>query len=514
MRHASLFSGIGGFDLAAEWMGWTNVFNCEIDPFCQKVLKYHFPDALQFGDIKKLKFKRDDRGIIWVRRDGIVANTNGNGCQRGDCEYEVNTGERGVDAFDDVKPNGSNEPQEEEEWLEVGTVDIISGGFPCQPFSMAGKRRGTEDDRHLWPEMYRIIQEIKPTWVVGENVYGFVNWDGGVVFHEVVSDLENAGYEVQPYIIPACAVNAPHRRDRCWVVAHRSTGIERPEVGRGFIEETFNGTSGYGCCGTPPNAQDLRDRRERGAMGETQTEPECQNDGAISDRCGEDGSAADTDMQRYEECQPATESGEQGRLDSETYCQRVPTWSNFPTQPPLRRKYDGFSEIMDRNWNIIQKYYATINEICGNKDLRNLREAVQSEAFWESFGGLQEIFEPEVLLKVLQSLERATEITEGIQSDGTSEIFEKVVRNLPKYIQSSDSSHRRKLEEQLGEQYSDLMCIMPHEIALAVMEIQAQYQAFYSKLRNESIKAYGNAVVPVLVYEIFKAIQEYEKLSR
>lgn len=161
MTHGSLFSGIGGFDLAAEWMGWQNVFHCEWNEFGQKVLKYYWPNAISYNDITKTDFT-----------------------------------------------------------IHRGRIDILTGGFPCQPYSMAGKRLGKEDDRHLWPEMLRAIREIQPRWVVGENVLGLVNWSDGLVFHEVQADLEAEGYEVQPYVLPAVSVNAPHRRDRVWFVAH------------------------------------------------------------------------------------------------------------------------------------------------------------------------------------------------------------------------------------------------------------------------------------------------------
>jgi len=160
MNHGSLFSGIGGFDLAAEWMGWTNVFHCEWEEFPRKVLNYHFPKSISYGDIKKTDFT-----------------------------------------------------------IHRGQIDILTGGFPCQPYSAAGKRLGKEDDRHLWPEMLRAIREIQPGWVVGENVYGIINWNGGLVFEEVQTDLEAEGYEVQSFILPAASVNAPHRRDRAWFVA-------------------------------------------------------------------------------------------------------------------------------------------------------------------------------------------------------------------------------------------------------------------------------------------------------
>ena len=161
MTHGSLFSGIGGFDLAASWMGWENIFHCEWNEFGQKVLKYYWPDAESFTDITKTDFTK-----------------------------------------------------------YANRIDILTGGFPCQPYSLAGKRKGKEDERHLWPEMLRAIREIQPRWVVGENVFGLINWSDGLVFHEVQTDLEAAGYEVWPYVLPACAVNAPHRRDRVWFVAY------------------------------------------------------------------------------------------------------------------------------------------------------------------------------------------------------------------------------------------------------------------------------------------------------
>ncbi len=167
-RHGSLFSGIGGFDLAAEWMGWNNVFHCEINTFCQKVLKYHFPNAATHTDIKQTDFS----------------------IYRGQC-------------------------------------DIVSGGFPCQPYSVAGKRKGSEDDRHLWPEMLRAIREIQPSWIVGENVPGLLNWQRGMVLAEIKSDLESEGFEVlPPCILPSCGKNAIHKRYRLWIIAFNASNDE------------------------------------------------------------------------------------------------------------------------------------------------------------------------------------------------------------------------------------------------------------------------------------------------
>lgn len=157
MKHASFFSGIGGFDLAAQLVGWDNIFQVEKDEWCQRVLTKNFPNVKRYRDIREF---------------------NGTGYR--------------------------------------GTIDVISGGFPCQPFSVAGKQGGKEDDRYLWPEMRRGISEIMPPFVVGENVAGIINME----LDTVLSDLENLGYTTETFVIPACAVNAPHRRDRVWIIGY------------------------------------------------------------------------------------------------------------------------------------------------------------------------------------------------------------------------------------------------------------------------------------------------------
>ena len=154
--HLDLFSGIGGFAIAARWAGFRTVGFCEWEPYCQKLLKQHWPGVPVHGDIRDL---------------------------------------------DGTKYKG---------------VSIISGGFPCQPFSQAGKQRGKEDDRYLWPEMLRVIREVGPRWVLGENVAGIVN----MALDQVLIDLEAQGYTTGTVIVPACAVDAPHRRDRVWIIAH------------------------------------------------------------------------------------------------------------------------------------------------------------------------------------------------------------------------------------------------------------------------------------------------------
>jgi DNA (cytosine-5)-methyltransferase 1 len=171
MTHGSLFSGIGGFDLAAHWMGWDNIFHCEWNEFGQKVLKHHFPTSKSYNDITKTDF-----------------------------------------------------------FIYRGKIDILTGGFPCQPYSTAGLRKGKADERHLFPEMLRAIKEIKPRWVIGENVRGLVSWNGGMVFNEVCDDLEREGYEVQSFLIPAASVGAPHQRYRVWFVAFNSKSQRNTKI--------------------------------------------------------------------------------------------------------------------------------------------------------------------------------------------------------------------------------------------------------------------------------------------
>lgn len=186
MNHASLFSGIGGAEVAASMMGWQNLFHCEIQEFPRKVLQYWFPNSESYEDITKTDFHQ---------------------------------------------------------WH--GKVDVLTGGFPCQPFSLAGRRKGADDNRYLWPQMLRAIRQIHPTWVVGENVAGIKTmvescqvtqmgrtddlFEENYIYREesrftldkICADLEAEGYSVQPIVIPACSVGAPHRRDRVWIVARR-----------------------------------------------------------------------------------------------------------------------------------------------------------------------------------------------------------------------------------------------------------------------------------------------------
>lgn len=333
MIHIGLFEGIGGFSLAASHMGWKTITTCEINPFGQMVLKYYWPNAYHHSDIKTLNYDTINSEL---------SNRFGEGWRN-----------------DDI---------------------IITGGFPCQPYSLAGKRLGTADDRHLWPEMLRIIREVQPTWVVGENVFGLINWNGGLVFDEVQTDLEAEGYEVQPYVLPAASVNAPHKRDRVWFVAHRANsrakemqqarenGIYRPRIAP---DSCLHGHEllGFG--------QD-RSTQEQ-SKGDIEKRKRIRDDirGACEQGITSNSESQQSERMRFNECESCQSQQREFRgsccegitesIDSNSYYKRLERskiegsigtswtnrdkqssrllqsdWENFPTFSPVCTRNDGF----------------------------------------------------------------------------------------------------------------------------------------------------------------------------
>lgn len=293
MTHLSLFSGIGGLDLAAEAAGFRTVGQCEWADYPTKVLEKHWPDVPRWRDIRTLT------------KDGF---------------YE-RTGMR--------------------------TVDIISGGFPCQPFSLAGRRKGKEDDRYLWPEMLRVIDELRPSWVVGENVVGIVT----MALDQVLFDLEAQGYKARAFIIPACGVNAPHRRDRVAIVAHANCTERR--------EDKFSGHE--------PNGEDAGRAKEASQFGAP----------------GEDGgnwAVANTNCNRLEE--QAERKREQGQQTRRADLAGSGLWE---TEPAVGRVVDGFPGRVDRlkclgNAVVPQQFYPIFKAIYdaenNTRDSEEWKEAV------------------------------------------------------------------------------------------------------------------------------------------
>ncbi|MFR9505878.1 MAG: DNA cytosine methyltransferase [Rikenellaceae bacterium] len=335
LTHASLFSGIGGFDLAAEWAGFENIFHCDYDTFCRQALDYHFPNSDSYADITQTDFT----------------------------PYR-------------------------------GAVTVLSGGFPCQPFSLAGKRRGADDSRYLWPQMLRAIREVRPTWIIGENVIGITSMvlpsenisvdeqgaecqEGDFVIEQICRDLEHEGYSVQPFVIPACSVGAPHKRDRVWIIARldaqqpaADTRSERCDDGSG---DRHGGQVPNNLNGNASQDQPQRSRWQRG-VGSTDEAVGSAPD-SDSDRCHQDRGTFNgrkegaqerpgvlCNAQRPWEERTATDTssiGQERRVDThrseEAIHLRPPglpprggsregqisDWSLFPTQPPLYAGDDG-----------------------------------------------------------------------------------------------------------------------------------------------------------------------------
>lgn len=300
MRHGSLFSGIGGFDLASEWMGWENSFHCEWNPFGQKVLKYYWPKATSYHDITKTDFT-----------------------------------------------------------IHRGAIDILTGGFPCQPYSTAGKRKGKEDERHLWPEMLRAIREIRPRWVVGENVRGLISWNGGLVFEEVQAELEAKGYRVQPFLLPAASVNAPHRRDRIWFVAYsdHEGGCGEPRevpVTDGEVPQRNNdaepSNSSVKSNATNSELQGLQGctstREVRGEKGEVGRERGQSSTQSSTSNCESNATNTDNEgLERLQNSRVTERIWEESEQQSTRF--NCSDWEAFPTISPVCTRDDGFSDRLD-----------------------------------------------------------------------------------------------------------------------------------------------------------------------
>lgn len=325
MIHASLFTGIGGFDLAAEWMGWENAFHCEWNSFCQTILKHYWPNATSYEDITKTDF------TIWRRR-----------------------------------------------------IDVLTGGFPCQPYSVAGKQLGTEDERHLWPEMLRAIREIKPRWVVGENVRGLVNWSGGLVFEQVQADLEAEGYEVLPFLLPAAGVGAPHRRYRIWFIAYSSR-------------------DGYGSVD--------RYSKIRSKEGKSENfKKEWKWIWQDTRRTGSKKITTHTCITKLERIREAGDFGRQ-REDRQEW-QRIkpsadiqPVWRNFPTQSPVCTGNDGFYTESLR-----QYFREDSHGVISEKEIDKILSKASTEWRNESIKGGGNAIVPQVALQIFKAIQKYSNI--------------------------------------------------------------------------------------------------------
>lgn len=432
MTHGSLFSGIGGFDLASEWMGWQNLFHCEWNEFGQKVLKHYWPNAELFIDIKKSNFTK-----------------------------------------------------------YANKIDVLTGGFPCQPYSSAGKRLGKEDDRHLWPEMLRAIREIQPRYVVGENVCGLTNWNGGLVFDEVQADLEAEGYEVLPFLLPACAVNAPHRRDRIWFIAYsKKYGYSRNIKLRENIriqERSIHQYKGEG-------RNEVRTESER--FNEEQTFTNTNN------------TRTDIGVQSEQEW---SESNINRRFTLTEFGENCNNWTTSNTDnnrhKPKRgeiSKEDGVSQINRQemgsrkfNGTDISRITSDTNNTRTDIGMRNQQEWSENDNEWK--GQPQSEFRQNVNNgDVTNSSSIGYECRKEREcSEGKSQPDDKQFKRFDKLFRGN------------FEMFPSVSPICNGDDGFP----DRLDNITFPKWRNESIKAGGNAIVPQVAYQIFKAIEEYERIN-
>ena len=380
MQLISLFSGIGGFELAAEKMGWQNIVSCEIEPFNQRVLKYYWPKAYHHGDIYTLNYEKINE--------------------------------------ETAKRFGKN-------WRSKDV--ILTGGFPCQPYSVAGKRKGKNDERHLWPEMLRIIREVSPTWIVGENVLGIVNWNGGMVFDEVQADLEAEGYEVQAFVLPAAGVNAPHQRYRVWFVAY--SDHKRGNTGFGKVSE------------------------KDGKVPERNDNAEFSNTGNEFD--------TDTNKIRFQKTWPEQQSTGFARKSIQ--------------QPTPNTESIGGSERFGTSVNG-EKRENSEHFAKGSK-VRNRDTSISGTGVFT-----EDVMHANGTIKQRQHIKKQRETKFNAPDCGNEfNNFENFPTQSP--VCNGDDGLSSRLDG-----------------------------ITFPEWRNESIKAGGNAIVPQVAYQIFKAIEEYNKL--
>ena len=286
MKVLDLFSGIGGFSHGLDKVGFKTVAFCEMDEYCKLVLQKHWKGVKIYNDVKELKG--------------------------------------------------------EEIIKEHGTIDIVVGGFPCQPFSIAGARKGTDDNRHLWPEMFRIIKELKPRWVIGENVRGIVSIQNGMVFENVCTDLEGEGYEVRAFNIPAAGVGAPHKRERVWIVANsrrtlrQGSELERENANEGGQENAYQHQRS---SGTPEhNVADTNTGLSEQSNQEVQARGNTLNSSS--------GDVANTNSQRQQE-QCGTESVQKEGNESQRSSSQA-RHTGWESEPDVGRVAHGLSGRVHR----------------------------------------------------------------------------------------------------------------------------------------------------------------------
>ena len=522
MKHLDLFSGIGGFSLAAlqVWGAeYENVGMCEIDRYCQELLKLRFPGCKIYEDIKKLTAER------------IITDSDNRG-----------------QAVKEQQATGDK---------QRCRVDLLTGGFPCQPFSAAGKRKGTDDNRHLWPEMLRVITEVKPTWIIGENVAGILNMaqsggdtdvenetdnegsDNGEsgadgIIWGIVNSLEQIGYSVQTFVIPACAVSAPHRRDRVWIVAYsghgNGTGNENK---RKYETENRQGNATQpkrpNQCdksGIVAHTDSNEPRTGRGQIRKEDSLQEIDRETILPRRTIRKG-GNDTHSER----QGLTGCGRKGAGQPGQFSG---TWSNERsvwTENWLEVATEfcgvsyGLSNWLDGHYEkmIGDEFYGKTTQTDRIKNVSILREEIQKGEVWEKLGRLFEMEDKEILLSFMCRVETEPDRQKYIPHKG-EETQVKGVLSLWKNAQFRRSPYRQEHQKQFAEQFNNIVPRLSSAFTQDIAEVWDYFQCGYSseispavnldgfKLskaghRVNRLKGLGNSIVSQVAIEIMRAIK-------
>ena len=439
MTHASVFSGIGGPEVAATMLGWDNLFHCEINPFGRKVLDYWYPNSKSYEDITTTDFR---------------------------------------------------------EWR--GRVDVLTGGFPCQPFSYAGRRRGAEDDRYLWPSMYRAIDEIQPTWVVAENVAGILTMvEQGEVskvagtaslfdafddlrgryelretftLQRICSDLESHGYAVQPVLVPACAVGAPHRRDRVFIVARRIAS----DSDNGADRRTAREDEGKGREERIQERHEVRKPDEPNQVrptseGNASADSACSGEGTPRPSDGIEGSGSDTNQQ-------PSEWGAEAEWNS--------------------RFYAILRNVADTANDRLQHGAESRGEGCETGTIQGQRNRAERNVSTSTNGNRGTSADTRGI-----DVERPD--NHGIDCENG-----RPSSNEATEIHSAGDTRPREFPNR-WEQFPSVSPVhrgndgLPFDVDRLTLS--------FGKWRTEALKAYGNAIVPQVMYEIFRAIEIVEQ---